>query len=248
MGSLFSTSNQPDNEERKQVRVYLTKILQSLNTPSVPFSMFEEMYYVFLKQYPKEVITREQFVEENSSVHGGPKELWNHVFNILLSDPDVNDGELVKKTDEVGFHELARHLLLPRNVEQTVKRAFRFYDTNNDGFLEEAEIVLVIKWIYELSESKVLRENPACVARYVSSKAQEDSLDNMLNDQGRVPLESVEGAIPTINDAMARAKALIRSMDVDGDGGLSEMEFSDGCRADQLLVELFTSLFERQNQ
>lgn len=249
------------------------KMLQSLSkTTHFSFADLQELHHVFYAEYPDGFIARSAFIAENITAHGGPEQLWDRVFDFVVYEddaqvatvlptekapsPKIGDnlpyGEEEKehssgssemfniggqqelpetspksvegvsrvKLNELSFPRMVQYLSQEKTLERRIKTLFRFCDLNGDSFLQEDELKVIFEWIYALSESHILRQRQEVAAR--------------------LSLEEDEALDPE-----ARARSLVLAMDIDGDGGLNENEFLEGCRADQGMAELLSFFFRR---
>lgn len=271
MGSLLSRPSQNKSHIQKAETERIISELAALTDFSR--ADLEEMYLVFMYDYPAGVITKADFIRDNANGHGGPEDLWSRVFDFIVHDEpvvykqsaspgfeesimeksaiDADDDidaavrvnalhqrrtsaalasrrqSAVSETDDdrvpgtIGFRDMMLYLHERQTTpaEKKLKSIFRFLDLNGDGFIGEREVHIVFTWIYALTESQLLRDHPDVATRL---------------DEGQ-----------ELVDPAARAKAFILAMDVDGDGGLNEPEFVEGCRGDQGTLELLSAIVPR---
>lgn len=225
MGSFFSFgTDRIAKMESEETKKLLFRIHRSTH---IPLDHLEELYFVFNHQFPSGRISKEEFARVNAEVHGGPTEFWIRVFDTLDDDVRVSANSIDFETLFLLIHK-RRTIVATENV---IKRVFRFIDLNNDGFIDVEDLTTVVDWIFQMKESKLLRQNPSVVAKFQPEFDVEDEAE-------LIPIAKLKSIYPPFADPKIRAFSLISSMNVDHDTVISLEEFSEACRADHNLVEL----------
>lgn len=109
----------------------------------------KEWYHGFLQDSPDGKLDRTKFVQmyQMFFTKGNPEEFCDHVFRTF--DVDGNG--------HVDFKEFLLAVGITNNgtKEEKLKWAFRMYDINNDGSIQQPEMTKIVKALYNMIGSSV---------------------------------------------------------------------------------------------
>jgi Ca2+-binding EF-hand superfamily protein len=197
-----------------------------------------EMNFIFRQEHPTGRVTIDEFIGENVAAHGGCEAFWERVYRFI-------DSESGKQTQPLTFEQIIMTIMARRTTsavsqqptEKSLKQLFRFIDIGGDGAVDEDELTVVFTWCYELQESRQMRVNPEVLIRFCSHIPQ---VMRAVASNTPIQLQKLKTLCPALLDPRTRAKQVMSQLDGNSDGTVSEFEFIDKCRADQIFIEVFS--------
>ena len=232
MGSLLFVGRSRDVEEE------MPRVFKRIHrVTGIPIGDLREMNFVFRQEHPTGRITIEEFIQENVNAHGGSDAFWERVYRFI-------DNENGKQTQSLTFEHVITAIMIRQAGEhqaiptdKSLKQMFRFIDIAGDGLIDEDELTVVFTWCYELNESKALRVNPEVLQRFCAHIPQ---VMQAIASNQPIKLQKLKNLCPALLDPRLRAKQMLKMLDIDGDGVVTEFEFIEKCRSDQVFIEAFS--------
>eukprot|EP01060_Flectonema_neradi_P006906 TRINITY_DN14762_c0_g1_i2.p1 TRINITY_DN14762_c0_g1~~TRINITY_DN14762_c0_g1_i2.p1 ORF type:complete len:194 (+),score=41.99 TRINITY_DN14762_c0_g1_i2:97-678(+) len=161
----------------------------------------EEWYTIFHENYPRdkfpEGMPKDTFIQENMEAHGGDEALWEYLFKRISNNKD-----------SITFDEFIDHMAIGTRgtSEEKLQWTFKFYDKDNNGYIDHHEMLAIFQSIFKMVEAVELAQQ-------------------MPADQ---------------NTPEKRVKCIFDKMDIDQDRRLSMEEFTEGCKADNTIMEVMS--------
>eukprot|EP00092_Neocalanus_flemingeri_P035268 GFUD01038373.1.p1 GENE.GFUD01038373.1~~GFUD01038373.1.p1 ORF type:complete len:220 (+),score=81.18 GFUD01038373.1:83-742(+) len=170
----------------------------------------KEAFAVFVSDYPTGQMNVEQFAK--------------HLFTAL-------HAKMERKGGVADIHQI---------VDFTTKletHFFRFYDSNNDGFIDFGELVLVFFILAEGTEEDVLKRIFRVYDQNSDGTISRDEMSKLVKDMyGILDMDH-----PNLDSEALMADTVYTESDVDNDGKVTMDEFIGSCRRQGNLTKFLTN-------